>query len=85
MVSMVVIKYCLAFKYLRRNMITQLLNTYCGRIQWSAWCIPRGKQMFHDALSGKLGTSWWKQNLRTHEILSTLYVINCAHILVLHR
>ena len=45
-------------------MIIQLLSTNCGRIQRSAWCIPRDRQMFPDAVAGKLGTSWWKQNLR---------------------
>ena len=63
-VSMVDIRYCIEFKYLRMNMVIQLLSTNCGRMQRSAWCIPRARQMFRDALAGKLGKSWWKQNLR---------------------
>ena len=45
-------------------MIMQLLSTNYGRIQRSVWCIPRGRQMFSDAMSGKLEVNWWKQNLR---------------------
>ena len=60
---------------MHRNIILQLLTaSYArGRIQRICWCIPRSKYMFSDAISGRLGNNWWKDNLQmsrdTHYIL----------------
>ena len=55
-------------------MILQLLCNNYRRIHRRIWCIPRRSQMFCDALSGKLGDNWWKQNLRmTQDTFNILY------------
>ena len=59
---------------MHRNIALQLLATcYAGRIHRTCWAIPRNKNMFFDAIAGRLDNNWWKENLRMSR--DTFYIL----------
>ena len=59
---------------MRRNIVLQMLATrYAGRIHRTCWAIPRSKNMLSDAIAGRLGNNWWKENLRMSR--DTFYIL----------